>query len=96
MRCEEIEAVVKSEPKLLPTARVRVEFTIEPFRDGAPGKHVIAAVAAAKGMGLKPEMGPFGTGFEGDATLALGGIGAVIGAALANGASRVSIQVESV
>ncbi len=75
---------------------MRVEFTIEPFVDGAPGKHVTAAVAAAKGMGLKPDMGPFGTGFEADATLALGGIGAVIGAALANGATRVSMQVESV
>lgn len=76
-------------------SRVRVEFTIEPFRDGAPGKHVTAAIAAAKGMGLKPEMGPFGTAFDGDATLALGAVGAVIGAALANGATRVSLQVES-
>ena len=40
-----------------------VEFTIEPFIEGAPGAHVTAAVAAVEKRGLIVEFGPFGSSF---------------------------------
>ena len=41
-----------------------VEFTIEPFIEGAPGPHVTAAVAAVENRGLIVEFGPFGSSFS--------------------------------
>lgn len=73
---------------------VRVEFTIEPFHDAAPGIHVQAALAAVTGLGLAPEMGPFGTSIVATELLAVAAVTAVTAAALANGATRVSVQVE--
>lgn len=75
---------------------VRVEFTIEPFEAGVPGPHVVAAVEAARGHGAPVEVGPFAT----SALIAPSGAPAlvqdVLRAALLNGATRVSLQVERV
>jgi uncharacterized protein YqgV (UPF0045/DUF77 family) len=76
--------------------RVKVEFTIEPFVDGALGPHVRAAVDAARSFDDAVEVGPFGS------TVEVSGIDApvlvhdVIRAAIANGASRVAVQVEMI
>ena len=72
---------------------LRVEFTVEPFVAGAPGPHVLAAVDAAAAHGLSIEFGPFGSSGEGDDTVVVPAIEAVIRAALDAGASRVSVQV---
>lgn len=69
---------------------VRVEFTVEPFVDGAPGPHVHAAIDAARRQGLAPEVGPFGTAVEGDV---LPGLAAIVSAALDAGAARVVLSV---
>lgn len=70
-----------------------VEFTIEPFVEGRPGPHVTAAIAAAEARGLTVEVGPFGSA----CSVELSAVGAVVGevteAALANGASHVSVHV---
>ncbi len=70
-----------------------VEFTIEPFVEGRPGPHVIAAIAAAEATGLHVEVGPFGS----SVVVELADIGSVIGAltdaAMANGATHVSVYV---
>jgi uncharacterized protein YqgV (UPF0045/DUF77 family) len=70
-----------------------VEFTIEPFVEGRPGPHVTAAIAAAEARGLAVEIGPFGS----SVVVELAEIGAVIGvlsdAAMANGATHVSVHV---
>ncbi len=44
----------------------RAEFTIEPFEEGSPGPHVMAAIEAIRALGFEPEMGPFGTSIDGD------------------------------
>jgi uncharacterized protein YqgV (UPF0045/DUF77 family) len=75
-------------------SRVRVEFMVEPFAEGSPGPHVLAAIDAARTAGHEPEIGPFGTSVEVDAAAAGPLLDGVIAAALAAGASRVSIQVE--
>ena len=73
---------------------VRVEFTIEPFVEGQPGAHVQAAVEAARALGAEVEFGPFGSSCEVDGGAAGPLVGAVTDAALANGATHVSVHVE--
>lgn len=73
---------------------VHIEFTIEPFVEGHPGAHVLAAVEAARTLGVAVDMGPFGSScdVERDAVGEL--VGAVTDAALANGATHVSMHME--
>jgi uncharacterized protein YqgV (UPF0045/DUF77 family) len=73
--------------------KVRVEFTVEPFADGRPGRHVMAAVDAVAGRGLAVDMGPFSTSADADAGVAPDAVSALLRAAFAEGATRVSVQV---
>ena len=77
-------------------ATVRADFTIEPFVDGAPGPYVDAGLDAIRGIGLVPDVGPFGTTIEGDQAEVHTALARMLDAALAAGASRVSIQVNRV
>jgi uncharacterized protein YqgV (UPF0045/DUF77 family) len=70
-----------------------VEFTIEPFVEGRPGPHVTAAIAAAEASGLHVEVGPFGSSVSVDLAEIGGVIGAFTDAAIANGATHVSVHV---
>jgi len=70
-----------------------VEFTVEPFVEGDPGPHVRAAVEAAERSGLAVDVGPFGTTVTGDDGTVLDVVDAVVRAAVAAGATRVSLQV---
>jgi uncharacterized protein YqgV (UPF0045/DUF77 family) len=71
---------------------VRIEFLVEPFSEGRPGKHVVAAIEAAGRHGLEVEVGPFANVAVGPAARIAGAVGALVEAALSGGASRVSIQ----
>lgn len=73
---------------------LHAEFTVEPFVDGEPGPHVRAAVEAAVAAGLTVQFGPFGTSMSGDDATMLTAIDAVLRAAMAAGATRVSFQLE--
>ena len=70
-----------------------VEFTIEPFVPGEPGPHVRAAVEAAERSGLAVDFGPFGTAVTGDDEAVLAAVDRILRAAVAAGATRVSLQV---
>jgi uncharacterized protein YqgV (UPF0045/DUF77 family) len=70
-----------------------VEFTIEPFVPGEPGPHVQAAVEAAERSGLTMDFGPFGTAVTGDDEAVLAAVDRILRAAVAAGATRVSLQV---
>lgn len=70
-----------------------VEFTIEPFVEGRPGPHVTAAIAAAEARGLDVEVGPFGSSVVVDLAEVGSVIGAISDAAMANGATHVSVHV---
>lgn len=74
--------------------RARAEFTVEPFVDGNPGPHVQAAIDVVSGAGLTPVIGPFATTFEANAEEAAEVIAAMLKAASAAGADRVSLNVE--
>jgi len=66
-------------------ASITVEFTIEPFVDGALPAYVTAAVEALEALGITPVVGPFGTAFTTPAEQ-------VGEAVYSNGATHVSID----
>jgi uncharacterized protein YqgV (UPF0045/DUF77 family) len=72
-----------------------VEFTVEPFAEGKPGRHVRAAVEAAEARGLSVEFGPFGTAVRGDERSVLDAVDPIIRAAIGAGATRVSLQIST-
>jgi uncharacterized protein YqgV (UPF0045/DUF77 family) len=74
-------------------SKVRLEFTVEPFSEGRPGPHVRAAIDAVTARGLTVEMGPFSSSADGDGNVACDAVADLLRAALAAGASRVSLQV---
>lgn len=74
----------------------QLEFTIEPFVDGEPGPHVLAAIDAAEALGADVEFGPFGTACRVDRETVPDVVAAIVRAALANGASHVSLHVSAV
>lgn len=71
-----------------------IEFTIEPFTDGAPGAHVTNAVAAVESLGVAVELGPFGSSCEVDGERVGAVVSALMSAAYANGATHVSVHAE--
>lgn len=76
---------------------VRVEFTTEPFHgeDAAHlPAHVTAAADALTYAGLSPDLGPLGTSVTGDAEQVVPAMARAVEAALASGATRVTLQVE--
>ena len=73
-----------------------VEFTIEPFIEGAPGAHVTAAVAAVEQRGLIVEFGPFGSSFSVPKSELPEAIADLMRAAYANGATFVSVDVGTI
>ena len=72
---------------------LEVEFTIEPFVEGAPGPHVTAAVAAVERLGASLEFGPFGTTLRTTAGQVGAIVAALLDAAYSNGATHVSVHV---
>ena len=74
---------------------VHVEFTIEPFVEGDPGSHVLAAVASARRVGVEVDMGPFGSTCDVPSEHVGALVGAITDAAIGNGATHVSIHVEA-
>lgn len=72
---------------------LEVEFTIEPFVEGAPGPHVTAAIAAVERLGASVEIGPFGTTLRTNHGEVGSIVAALLDAAYANGATHVSVHV---
>lgn len=74
---------------------IRLEFTVEPFREGAPGPHVRAAIDSVMAAGLATEVGPFGTTADGPDAVAFDAVRDLLVAAFDRGATRVSLQVSA-
>jgi uncharacterized protein YqgV (UPF0045/DUF77 family) len=75
------------------TLRIKVEFTVEPFVEGGPGPHVRAALDQVRARGLVVEVGPFANTVDGEHHLVLKAIEPLVTAALANGASAITLGV---
>ena len=77
--------------------QVRVEFTTEPFHgEGELPRHVAAAAAPLTAAGLEPDLGPLGTSVAGDADTVIPALSRGLRAALDEGATRITLQVEAV
>lgn len=70
-----------------------VEFVIEPFIEGSPGPYVQSGVDAMAARGLGVSMGPFGSAVKGDIDELSDAIGAMVSAAVRDGAKRVLVEV---
>ncbi len=75
---------------------VRLEFTVEPFREGGPGPHVLAAVQAVRDAGLEPIDGPFGTSVQAEEDRIHPLLGSISAAASRAGATGLRISVQHV
>jgi len=73
--------------------RLSVEFTIEPFVEGAPGPHVGAGIDAVRATGAEVEVGPFGTTATGEADVVIDAVTELCRRATAAGAERISLQL---
>lgn len=74
----------------------QLDFTIEPFVDGQPGPHVTAPVAALEALGINVEFGAFGSSCMAEADRIPELVAEVIRVAYANGATRVTIEIDQV
>lgn len=72
-----------------------LEFTIEPFVEGHPGPHVVAAVDAVRALGVEVEFGPFGSSCLASPGAMPQVVAAVTAAAFSNGATHVSLHVSA-
>jgi hypothetical protein len=70
-----------------------LEFTIEPFVEGNPGRHVRAAIDAVEALGVAVEFGPFGSSCRTTAAAMPDVVAAIVREAFANGATHVSMHV---
>ncbi len=75
--------------------RVRAEFTTEPFHgeDESLPAHVTSAADALGYAGLSPDLGPLGTSVVGECDEVVDAVGAALKAAMANGATRVTLTL---
>ncbi|MDV6012842.1 thiamine-binding protein [Haloechinothrix sp. LS1_15] len=74
------------------------EFTTEPFEGerAEPPAHALAARDAVENAGLRCEFGPLGTSVSGAADQVLAALAEAMNAALAHGATRMTVRVERV
>jgi hypothetical protein len=73
----------------------RLEFFVEPFTEGRPGPHVLAAIRAAAGHGLEVELGPFNNIAFGDPSDLVRAAESVLREAVNAGATRITLQVST-
>ena len=73
---------------------LHLEFTVEPFVEGNPGPHVMAAVAAVEASGVAVEFGPFGSSCDVPADSVGSIVASLLDAAYGNGATHVSVHVQ--
>jgi uncharacterized protein YqgV (UPF0045/DUF77 family) len=72
---------------------ISAEFLVEPFEEGNPGPHVIAAIDRVTAADLPVERGPFGNTTHGSASTVLPAVAEALQAAMAAGATRVTVNV---
>lgn len=73
----------------------RVEFTIEPFNEGEPGRHVTAPADTLRDMHVDVDVGPFGSSCVVADERASEVVATVVRIALEHGASHVNVDVEA-
>lgn len=79
-----------------PVPRIRVEFTVEPFREGHLGPHVDAALRRLRRDGFDPDVGPFASAVEGDARQVLESVAEAAAASFESGATGITLSAAAV
>ncbi len=74
---------------------VNLELLVEPFQEGRPGPHVVAAIESLEAAGLEVELGPFASTSTGDVAVVAAAIGAMVTASMGAGASRIILQISA-
>jgi uncharacterized protein YqgV (UPF0045/DUF77 family) len=74
---------------------VRVELTVEPFREGELGAHVTAALETLRSEGFDPEVGPFGNAVEGEARPLLEAVARAAASSFDAGASGITMTARA-
>lgn len=72
---------------------LEVEFLVEPFREGEPGAHVVAAIDALRDAGLSVDVGALSSTATGSVDDVATGIAEMVRASVAAGAQRLHVQV---
>jgi uncharacterized protein YqgV (UPF0045/DUF77 family) len=75
--------------------RVRVEFTVEPFREGELGSHVSAAIDSLRSEGFTPDVGPFGSAVEGEPSGVFDAIARAASASFEAGATAITLSARA-
>jgi hypothetical protein len=73
-----------------------VEFTVEPFVEGNPGRHVTEPIEALRALGVDVDFGPFGSGCVTSGERAGDVVAAIVSTALSNGATHVNIDITAI
>lgn len=74
----------------------RLEFLIEPFEEGQPGRHVQAAVDAVAALGGSVDFGPFSSTCDVDDAEMPNLVAELLRAAFEHGATNVRLSVEAI
>jgi len=85
--------VERAAQRLYDVGVLRVDFTIEPFVAGSPGKHVTLAVEAVRRHGIEVDFGPFGSSFEIGPESIHAVVSELLQVAYEHGATNVSVDV---
>ncbi len=71
----------------------RLEFFVEPFAEGSPGRHVTAAIEEVAARGLEIHVGPFGSVAHGELEALIDAASPILRSALSAGADRISLHI---
>lgn len=74
---------------------VHLELLVEPFKEGRPGPHVVAALESLEAAGLEVELGPFASTSVGDVADVAAAIGEMVTASMQAGATRITVQISA-
>lgn len=74
----------------------KIEFLIEPFEEGNPGRHVTSAVEALVEEGYEVTVGPFGNEVSGGVAQLIEALGSAMAVAMEEGATRITVNVTKV
>jgi uncharacterized protein YqgV (UPF0045/DUF77 family) len=96
MLSREWEPLHREPEKVGAVASCRAEFLVEPFTEGTLGPHVEAAIGALRPFDVDAEIGAFGTTLQGRCPEVLAAVEAVVTAATAAGATKVTVTVTAV
>lgn len=76
-------------------SQIRLEFIVEPFREGVLGPHVAAALDTLRAAGFEPEVGPLANLVEGQVAPLLDAVSRAGAAAFAAGATGLSLSARA-